>query len=215
MIQVTISYPDVVALPPSRPMLWRIKHDIELGSLWRPGKPEVFPFFPNHYSPFGAAWQWKTRRMNPLITDTQWSSLYSKGTAFTNENGFNDSEDPRRNYITGEDAGYPDPKVECLNCGGNVITGFVQGLNLVVYVVDYRRQPPATLEPWETVWCVTVDANGIPRRFPQGRQSDGTVVPIQHVFLGDPIQFPVIKIPMSKLQYWDREYLPDPWTRYG
>lgn len=198
-----------------RPPLWRIKHDKELGSLWRPGLPEVHPFLPNHFAKFTEPWQRKSRSMNPLISDSKWTVVYGYKLWITNENGFGDDSDPRHNYITRQNADAPDPKVEALSCGGSVITGYVSGSNLIVKILNWRDAPPdRPLYPWEYVTAVSVDVYGNPRRFPQTLQPDGSMADFRHPLLGDPMQFPVITFPLSKLQKWDRPDLPDPYSFY-
>ena len=121
---VIVIPPPPIPPPADRPRLWRIKHDIELGALWRDNLPEVHPFFPNHHVPFLEVWQRLSRELNPLLTDEKWTAVYSFKRFATNNNGFGNPDDPRANYITGTHLDKADPRVEVLKCGGNLVTGY-------------------------------------------------------------------------------------------
>jgi hypothetical protein len=173
--------------------------------------------YPNHFSPFGYAWQLLSHQCNPLVNAQKWSSVYGNRTWMTNGQGFGDEKDPRVNYVTGENIGASLPKVESLTGGGNLLTGYVSGLDLVVDVLDWHMAPSLEKlkqEPWHLTYAVIVDVKGIPRRFDQGRQPDGSVVPFLHPLIGDPQQYSEITIPLSKLQKWTADELPDPYRLY-
>lgn len=194
------------------PQLWRVRHDIELGPLWRPRLPEVFPFFPNHFTPFPEAWQRLSFAMNPHLTPERWTSVYSNARAFTNGNGYGDDTDPRANYITGENLTCALPKVECLTCGGALLAGRVEGINFVPETLNGRLAPPSLewllARPWLYFHAVTVDQNGTPRMFPQGDMK-----PVLIPFIADRNRYPVITISLSKLEKLDMSQpLPSPYA---
>lgn len=210
-ISVIVSYPEV------RPKLWRVKHDIEIGKLWRGGLPEVHPFYPNHFSRFGKYMQILSRNMNPRFLIGKWIAMYGSTTWIANGQGFGDESDPRANYISGKDLQFEDPKTECLTCGGNVVTGEMRGDWFHAQCLDFESAP--TLEwilarPWLFTYAVNVDGFGNPRRFSQGEQPNGEVVPFIHPFIGMPRRYTEIVIERYKLQEWTSSELPDPYKVY-
>lgn len=126
-IQVIVGEPMFPPVPDGeagRPPLWRVKHDRELGALWRPNLPEIHPFSPSHFVPFNEAWQRYSFGLNTMDKN-EWTSVFSDTTAFVNNQGFGKGGDPRANYIKGENLRSPVPKLEALVCGGAVLTGSV------------------------------------------------------------------------------------------
>ena len=202
----------------SRPPLWRVKHWVEAGREENTSRPEVWPLFPNHFTEFGYAWQKRSREMNPRLSDSKWTSFYDTKTILTNNgNGFG-ANPPRVNYITGENIGAANPKCELLTCGGNVLTGVVDGNNLRVDVLNGLSTPPALewilARPWYYVVAVNWYVGGSVGRFPQGEQPSGEVVPILHPLIGDPTHYPNITIPLSCLEKWDADFIPDVFKVY-
>lgn len=118
-VQILVGAP---IYPPARPPLWRVKHDRELGALWRPNLPEVHPFSPSHFVPFTETWQRYSFGMNTM-DKMEWTNTFSNKTAFSNTHGFGKRGDPRANFITGENLRAPLPKLEALLCSGAVVTG--------------------------------------------------------------------------------------------
>lgn len=118
-VQILIGTP---IWPPARPPLWRVKHDRELGALWRPNLPEVHPFSPSHFVPFTESWQRDSFARNTM-DKMEWTSVFTDDTAFTNNQGFGKKGDPRANFITGENLRARLPKLEALLCAGAVVTG--------------------------------------------------------------------------------------------
>lgn len=199
---------------PSRPPLWRVLHDKELGTD-RDNIPEVFPFLPNHHVPFDRTWQLLSKAMNPLLSGDKWRDVYWYKLWITNNQGFDIPGDPRVDYVNGRDIGAPLPRVEALTCGGNVLTGYVEGPNLIVSTLDWRN-PPASIDViprWHRTYAVTVDSHGTPRRFPQGEQPNGYMADVIHPLMADPGRF-MITFPLSNLQKWTRPGFPDPYTFY-
>jgi hypothetical protein len=198
-----------------RPRLWRVRHFLECDDDRR-SRPEVNPLFPNHYSHFGKEAQLLSRAMNFRITSAKWSQVYSYHLWITNEQGFGNSDDPRANYVTGEDLDYAAPKVEALLCGGNVVTGEPEAGLLHVATLDWRNMPSLEwimARPWFITKAVAVDGNGKPRRFPQGEQPNGEMVDILHPLIADPVRYE-ITIPLRRLQEWTEPELPDPYMLY-
>jgi hypothetical protein len=198
----------------NRPPLWRVKHWKEAGRTIPSARPEVWPLFPNHFVPFTKPWQLTSKEMNPKISARKWTVFYGGGLIIANQQGFG-MRKPRANFVTGENIDAELPRVELLDCGGNVLTGHVEGLDLVVDVLDWRSTPPSAeallAQPWHCMYAVMVYGNGGVGYFPQGEQPDGSFVPVVHPLLGDPTQFPKITIPLSCVEKWDRPGLPDPY----
>jgi hypothetical protein len=201
-----------------RPRIWRVLHDKELGELRRSNLPEVFPMFPNHHVWFRRHAQLRSRELNPILTPDQWTKIYTNERFITNQQGFEKPGDPRNNYVTG-DTGHPeDPKTEVLTCGGNLLTGYVDGGHLHVMTLDYRAElPPAgwlMKNPWFLVKYVGVGSTGIPRRFPPAEQSNGYIPDVLHPLIADPNRFIDITIPLRVVEEWTSATLPDTYTIY-
>ena len=208
----------ILAERAERPPLWRVLHDLETPKgVWRPNLPEVFPLFPSHFSDFGRGWQLLSKAMNPKISASKWTNVYTYALWIANGQGFGDESDQRANYVAGRNLDKPNPRVECLTTGGSVLTGYVEGSNLVVRTLDVNVVPPldwVMARPWFWTYAVTVDGRGIPRKFPQGLQADGSIVPIVHPLIANPSRYPKITIPLSSLERWTADELPDPFRLY-
>ena len=202
------------ALFPAKPQLWRVLHDVETpAGNWRPKLPEVHSLFLNHFTPFTEGWQKLSYAMNPHLTKEKWTALYAYQRAFTNNNGFGNDSDPRANYIKGENLRYGDPKVEALVCGGAVLAGVAAGSNLIVETLNGRNSPPSLewlmARPWLWFDAITVDGNGIPRRFPQGG-GERVLIPL----IADRNRYADVTIPLEKVVKWTMLELPDPYRVY-
>lgn len=200
-----------------RPPLWRVKHWAEAGRTEPSNRPEVWPFFPNHFVNFREDWQLLSKSINPRISPKKWTSFYGYNVWITNKQGFG-MKTPRANFVTRENLKAALPKCELLTCGGNILTGTVSGNNLVVTVLD-GLAPAPTLEwlqarPWFITTAVNWYTSGAVGRFPQGQLPSGEVVPCLHPLIGDPKRYPVITIPLSCLEKWEHDYLPDPFKFY-
>jgi hypothetical protein len=130
--------------PVDRPTFWRVKHDIEMGSVWRRGLPEVHPLFANHHSEFQAWAQKVSFGLNPWFTPELWTKAYDYEYWMTNHQGFGDGTDPRANFITGENLTKELPRVEALVCGGSMIEGVRVGDWVKVKGLHFNT--PVTLE---------------------------------------------------------------------
>jgi hypothetical protein len=201
--------------PNPRPQLFRVLHDSELGDLWRKQDPQVHPLLPNHFSFFGEGWQRLSKSLNPLVPADRWTNVYGDETWITNGQGFNNPNDSRNNYITGDtNSLWEDPRVELLTCGGNVLTGRVEGNVLVVDVLDWRDTPPDVLEPWQLVYPTRCGLTGEPVPLLQSKDASGTPIPFRHPLIGDRVRYPRITFPMAKVELWTAAELPDPFRRY-
>lgn len=204
----------------ARPPLWRVLHEKELLSSLRAtplGMPEVRPLFPNHYSDFGQRWQLLSRAMNPRISDDKWRAVYGTDLWMTNYHGFFKNGDPRANYVHKENLQYDNPRVEGLTTGGSILTGYVEGTNLVVQTLDVNSPPSLDwimARPWFHTYAVSCDGLRTPRRFPQGLQPNGEVVPIIHPLICNPRRYTKITIPLWRVAPWNATELPDPFRVY-
>jgi hypothetical protein len=198
----------------SAPRLVRVLHELELPESRRitpKGRPEVRQMYPVHFVEFGRAWQLKSFAMNqPWLTPAKWTQVYGWQLWIDNNNGFGNGDDPRVNFVTGENIGADLPKVECLTCGGNLLR--VRGEMFaktnagledcyIIETLDYRNRPPEFIPRWLTTVAVSMDSNGIPRRFPQGEQPNGFMPDVLHPLLADPLRF-VITIPKWRCEEW-------------
>jgi hypothetical protein len=204
----------LATMPAPRPQLFRVLHDSELGPLWRKQLPQVHPMLPNQFSPFTQSWQLRSHAENPLVDASRWTAVYGDATWGTNGQGYNNPGDPRANYVTGADLTSPLPKVELLTCGGNVLTGRVEGDVLVVDVLDWRDTPPAVLMPWHITYPTRCGLTGEPVPLLQSKDTSGTPIPFRHPLIGDRVRYPRITVPMAKLELWTAAELPDVFKRY-
>lgn len=184
------------------PPLWRVLHDRELPSGVRDkvtstGKtmPEVFPLLPNQFTTLNYAWQWFWKNINPNMSKEDWTKLLGYQRAFTNNNGFG-MDDPRVNYVTGENLGAEPPKIESLLCGGALITGEPDVLykgekHLRVLTLDGKQSPPpvewVVARPWFYFEAVSVRPDGATQSF--SLTSYPEYVPIVASIL--PVYFPM------------------------
>jgi hypothetical protein len=184
-----------VPQPPAYPPLWRIKHDIEMGGIWRGGLPEVFPLN-GDVTPFGKGWQKLTYAMNPGILKKKWRAVYRFDKAFMNKTGFDRPGYPKADFINNVDLTSPLPKWDKTRvCGGATVTGHVEGAYLVIDILDGHTVAP-TLEwilarPWYFFHAVNCASDGHITNFPQ---NDGRPVLVPLVGHG------VAKIALSKVQ---------------
>lgn len=163
--------------------LWRVLHDYELPGGVRDiviqrnkPQPEVFSCFPNQFTPLNRAWQWLWRDLNAHITDMEWRKLLSCHRAFTNNCGYDCSENkhgPFADFVNGKDIGTPLPKIETLLCGGAIVTGTettYKGVPMLqLDALDGKRVPPSVewLRAREWLWykAVSVAPDGAVRSF--------------------------------------------------
>jgi hypothetical protein len=214
-IKIVISYSKI---------RWRVLHELELPS-WRriaiqPGRPEVRPFFHNHFVEFGERWQWLSYYGNqPWLTPQKWTAFYGNNLWITNDQGFGESNDPRRNYVLPEDLDADElPKTEVITCGGNILSGYRDGNDIVVDMLDVHGSLPSL--PWIKehrefcTYAVTVDSGLKPRRFPQGQQPNDYMPDLFHPMIADTRRFIKITIPAWRVVEWTNPEPPDLYTIY-
>lgn len=129
-------------LPQSLPF-WRVYHWVEYGNSLR-SRPEVERFNPGISCNFGESWQKVSYRINktenPMISASiakkQWRAVYGYKTAFMNGTGFDESGDPRADFINQLNLKAPLPKWDQPRCcGGAVLTG-VETYSVTQLVID-------------------------------------------------------------------------------
>lgn len=166
----------------TRTAFGRVLHDAEMGGVRQEvltrGKslPEVFQPLSDHnpFSPLTKAWQLLWKNLNPQITNLEWRQLLHWQRAFTNNNGFERPGDPRRDYVNQKDLTAPLPKIECLLCGGALVSIVRETVfnGEEVYELDVlngRKSPPplewVLRRPWLFYQAVSVSVTGIVRSF--------------------------------------------------
>lgn len=126
--------------PSPQESYYRVLHDVEIGGIWRAGLPEVFLFDPQAATPMNEELQWLMYDLfrwgapsqDEARAENKWTSLYQYDRAFTNGTGFNDPSDLRANYISGDDLGYPLPRLDKYRvCGGASLKG-TEGYSLML-----------------------------------------------------------------------------------
>lgn len=126
-MRITIGFQK--ADPPAAvmPRLWKVKHDAELGKLWRSYVPEVFRFYPSHAIPMDRRVQELSFQMNPGMDPKKWRTLYGYYTAFTNNGAGYDrpGDPPKQDWINMRDTLSPYlPKFDQPRmCGGTILSG--------------------------------------------------------------------------------------------
>src|SRR3990167_3881241 len=110
---------------------WRVLHYLEYGNPLR-SRPEVELFEPDHKTSFPERWQKLSydlnTTLNPLITANmekkKWRALYRFDKAFMNGTGFEESGDPRADFINRLNLTSPLPKFDKPRvCGGAFLRG--------------------------------------------------------------------------------------------
>lgn len=206
----------------ARPPVWRVLHELELPPARRitpDNRPEVRAMFPNSMCAFPASWQRLSYNANlPWLSRTKWTVFYSNNLWITNDQGFNEPGDPRANYILNTNLDKELPRVENLTCGGNLVTGYVEGPNLVVSTLNVNDPLPSVTwllqHPEFCTYAVSMDSNGTPRRFPQGQQPNGYLPDLLHPFIADRNRFPKMTIPLWRLVPWTAPERPDLYRIY-
>jgi hypothetical protein len=219
-----------ITLPKQRPPLFRVLHDKELRKVMaeqnipsdqlpvRPNLPEVHPFYPNHHSPFDRPWQLLSKMLNSRITTFKWRVIYWYKLWITNHQGFDKPDDPRVDFVNMRDIGAERPRVEALTTGGSLLTGYYDGPDFVVQGLNVYGAVPTVEYMWEHPWyltyAVSVDSFMNPRRFPQGMQPDGSIVPIVHPLIVNSREYQRLTLPKWKVEPWTNDEYPDPYTIY-
>lgn len=188
--------------------------------------PEVRPLFPNHFVPFGKAWQMLSWQLNPLLTANNMTAVYNEALWIANNTGFGNT--PRANYFTNENLGAQELRVEALTCGGNLLsilgetiakTAAGQVPCYVVETLDARRSVPSVDWLRERPWLITEatklrsDGSLDVARFPQGKQPNGYQPGVRHPLVADPTRYLVV-IEKWRMVEWREPTPPDPLTVY-
>lgn len=203
----------------ARPQLWRVKHDWELGELWRENVPEVFRMFPLHGIPLNREWQLYSYALNPGMSPQKWRVLYDYRRAFTNHGAGYDypaRQEEKQDWVNRRDLRASDlprfdqPRV----CGGAIVAG-VREADVVWIDTLNVNNPPPTIEntkPWHKFCALNVGTKVqgelVTPSFSKFPQNDGRDCWIPLIS-----QRPVY-MSLSNLQKWDWEELPDPYKIY-
>lgn len=197
--------------PTGTPQLWKVKHDAEMGDLWRTNVPEVFRLEPLHAIPLNREWQLFIKDLNPTMEPKKWRVLLGYRTAFTNNaSGYDRLGDPpKQDWVNRRDTNarhlpsFDQPRI----CGGAIVTGRVEGDRLWLEYLDASKSPPsvASVKLWQKFCATNVTGKGI-SRFPQGGGAD-VWIPL--------IARQPISIALSKLERLDMSKpLPNPYGIY-
>lgn len=82
--------------------------------------PEVYRLKPDHHTILDCYWQRVWRELNPMLSDSKWSSLLGDALAWTNNTGF----PGHYNCITGEEKGTQFPRFDAPRlCSNAIVTG--------------------------------------------------------------------------------------------
>jgi hypothetical protein len=233
-VEQVVMPPVVGALPQDKTFV-RVLHEVEVPAARRnvpPKMPEVRPFAPNHFSPFGKPWQLLAWKLNPLLSAANMSAIYHNELWICNGSGFGDDGDKRANFFTNTNLSAPPPKVEALTCGGNLLsvvgerTVMEAGKPVPSYIVETLNwhNPPTSVEwlearPWLITHAVKLDTEGKPTRFGQGYNRLGYAPGVRHPFVADPSRYngttePAITIPKWRCVRWAEGEAPDPYKVY-
>ena len=166
---------------------YRVLTDHEVNRTDRIGFPMVW-VFSGASMDLTREWQYYLRAINPGMTPEKVCAVLGYRRAFTNQNGFGNVDDPRRNYILNEDLDANElPKFDKVRTCGMAELEMISG---VVTMMDGTKPPPlkpgvsqpetlrdATLEkylftprgnPSLFFACVSTGSDLNPNPFPQG-----------------------------------------------
>ena len=212
--QVTYEYPPPLT---SKYIGWRALHKAEGGYDKTPlTMPEVIPATnPLAIEVLEALQRLSYNLMlyfNKLITPNAWTGTHGYRTAFMNGTGFGDPNDKRRNYITGEGVGSPNPQYDKERiCGGTFVRGNVSNGFLLltpgVHGIDSTKPLPTVDEVIKNNWyfyAINYFAEGV-SYFGQGK--------------GGPVVMPIVlkhetAFPIGYFEKWESNELPDPLKYY-
>jgi hypothetical protein len=216
---------DDLIMPPvdtHRYIGYRVLHLSEGGRITPSGMPCVNPSINVPSIEFDGHMQytsyWLASEYNPNVTKDKWREVYKDKIAFTNNQGFEMSGDPRADFVNGVNLTSDLPKLmKAIICSGNFVTGRISGNELVMSpgfdAIDGNKPMPpvseimarhwyfhATTARWsaEKIWKVS--------NFPQGQ--------------GAPVLIPYIlkeeaRYPLSYFGTWNDYSLPDPLRIYS
>lgn len=186
------------------PQLYRVKHDLERGDVWRKGVPEVYVLDGTHRTYMKENIQYLTFNLlragapNQSLADAKkfWRQLYDYRRAFSNKAvGFDGSGEPLADFINGWNLKSGLPAFDKTRvCGGASIAGYEDGKWLVVETIN-AEAPLFDVEeilakPWLYFHATTVRSDGTIGRFPQGGGEPVFVPLISRHSLG-PVRYPL------------------------
>lgn len=191
--------------------LYRVLHDVELGALWRQNVPEVYRLSGGNTMPITKPWQLLIKAMNPTMTNLMWRRLLDWQRAFTNNTAGYDypGGEPLQDWVNLRDlnaTGVPRFEIPRI-CGGAVVTGVVDGSDLIVSTLDGNAMPPRVedIKPWHKFVALNVKDETTLTKFPQGEGADVWIPLVTR----QPVSYP-----LSKLQRWTDVNLPNPYRIY-
>jgi hypothetical protein len=196
---------------------WRCLHNAEGGYMSDPsGMPCVRPSANAPSIEFTHAMQllsWALVKRNPNVTPHKWKVIHADTTAITNGNGYFNDNDPRRDYVNGEDLdAEKNPRLmKAIIFAGMFGRWDRIGDELIgvpgIHGIDARRPMPSVDEVIAKHWyyAATTGTATTVAHFPQG---GGQAVLLPY-FLIEPVSYP-----LAWFERWEREYLPDPLTFY-
>ncbi len=209
-------------IPTDRPQLYFIKHDWELQG-WRGRNPYKAPevHYLDHYTKLTPAWQnfWFNLNRPSEFSDSYNKTQFAKYTAsnafITDYKG----SDLLADYINGTNLDKPPMEIKCLFCGGNVVTGFDDGIYLYPSFLNGMDNPPAPITYKTHPWFIH-QATIISIDLPDGKRQinpfvnfggRNTGIPVYHPFMGNPQK--LVKYPL----HWVRklgadEAIPNPYN---
>lgn len=121
--------------PIQHPDLW----ELTVGQDYNPPTPAVVILKSDPHAFFDKQWQFFVRAINMGKSLHHVTALYGDNLAFFNRTGF----PGKRNYLTGEGVGKPDPNADKVrSCLRNVVTGTQYGSNVDILTFDSRKPPP-------------------------------------------------------------------------
>lgn len=160
------------------------------------------------------------RRTNPNFTPNRWTNIYDDSTALTNGHGFGEPDDPRANFVTGEDLESPLPRLlRAIIMSGSFYRGVKEntdkGEMLTLYPGVHGIDVNAPVG-YDDAFCQMVLDNlwfyyavnadlAVASHFTQGAGMP-VIIPL---FLKVPTQYP-----LSWFDPWESDVLPNPTTFY-
>lgn len=148
--------------------LYQVKHDYQLPKgVWRQF-PEVFRLEPHHYTDLTEAWQLfcfdlLIQSAGDIMTEMdirrKFRAVYKYDLAMTNDNGFENGDDPRADFINRVDLKQELPKIATLVMGGTVLSGVIDGTDLIVDTLDGNRPPPSGITRKTHPWLIQCGTN--------------------------------------------------------
>ena len=188
--------------------LYRVQTDAEIGRTTRPNLPMIFNFLEQPGVILDRNWQFYLRVCNLGMTLNALTAHLHHQKAITNQQGFGMADDPRRNYLLGEDLDAVDeqdrpayPKMPKVFTFGDAVVEIENGY---VTTLDGRQPPP--LKPGYTQ----------PRTLAEAREEIYLYIPRTHPHL---FARAVTSVYVAATGTWEMRSFPHaalyPWYRDG